>query len=183
VRSRGISSGAISSAPGREQLTNNQTAATVNVAHIVYFSQLSVQTPRPAQLRYLLCGKGQELFLAHLITSPRDSAERLLNGERVRVLVGEFDQFLSVRIDAHGLTDDQLRQARHVVIPERANSIRERIREGQTISGELRLSQEPGSEVHRLQIRAERELYFEEGELMVPSDFGPTEEEQAAGMP
>ena len=116
------------------------------------------------QLGYLLFGKGDELFLAHLITRPPD-----------------FDQILSVRVVGHGFTDEELRHGVLLTVLERANSIAERIREGEQVMAAARLA-EDAPETAEIQVQAGIEFYFEEGELRVPDTFDQTEAERSAGF-
>src|SRR2546427_592718 len=44
----------------------------VNVTRVIHFRKFDPTAVKPAQLEYLLFGKGTELFLAHVITKPPD---------------------------------------------------------------------------------------------------------------
>src|SRR5215208_4267572 len=88
----------------------------VNVINVVHARQFDPDAQELPQLGYILFGKGHELFLAHLITKPPD-----------------FDQMLSIRITGDKFTDEELRHGIPMVVPERANSISERIRTGEQI--------------------------------------------------
>jgi hypothetical protein len=96
----------------------------------------------------LLFGKGNERFLAHLITRPPD-----------------FDQILSVKVAGHTLTDEQLRQGVRVTFPGRANAPEARIEEGEKVSGRIPVEGKKGPETLELQLEAGVEFYFEAGEL------------------
>jgi hypothetical protein len=137
----------------------------VEVTNVVHSRQFDPRSRGLAQLEYLLFGKGRELFLAHLITRPPD-----------------FDQILSVRVTGHEFTDDELRHGIRVVLPGRANSVPERVREGEQAVAEARLAGEETPKALEIQIRAGTEFYFEEGELRSRPTFDPTEEEIAAGF-
>ena len=112
----------------------------------------------------MLFGKGDELFLAHLITRPPD-----------------FDQILSVRVVGREFTDEELRHGVLLTVPERANSIAEMIREGEQVMAAARLA-EDAPETAEIQVQAGIEFYFEEGELRVPDTFDQTEAERSAGF-
>jgi hypothetical protein len=127
---------------------------TVEITRVVHGRRFDPKGPKPAQLEYLLFGKGSELFLAHAIFGPPD-----------------FDQVLSVTIGGRSL--DLTRDLR-LVLPERKNVVAERIREGQEVSGILRT---PGAADTPITVRAITQFYFEEGELLVPATFNPTPEE------
>lgn len=141
--------------------------AAVDVTNVVLFRQLDTygQAPPPLpRLAYFLFGKGQELFLAHVITQPPD-----------------FDQILSVKANGPGFNDEELRHGVLLTVPERANSISERIREGERVAAEARLVGAAPRTVE-IQVEAVIEVYFEEGELRVPQTFKQTEEERSAGF-
>ncbi len=136
----------------------------VEITNIVHFRQFDPDSQGLPQLGYLLFGKGHELFLAHLITKPPD-----------------FDQVLSVRVVDHEFTDEELRRGVPIVFPEKANSMSERIREGERVAAEAQLAG-AAPETVEIQVEADTEFYFEEGELRVPAVFEQTEEEIAAGF-
>ena len=137
----------------------------VEVTKVVHARQFDPRSQGLAQLEYLLFGKGHELFLAHLITRPPD-----------------FDQILSVRVMGQEFTDEELRHGVPVVLPGRANSVSERIREGEQTVAEARLAGEDGPRAVEIQLQTGTEFYFEEGELRVHPTFDPTDEEIAAGF-
>jgi len=134
----------------------------VTVKNVVHFREFDPKAARPGRLEYFFFGKGGELFMAHLITSPPD-----------------FDQIFSVQVPEHQFTDAQLGKGVRVVFPDRENSVPSRIREGQEAAGEISV----GGAAKRIQVKASREFYFEEGELRVPAAFGTTAEERSAGFP
>jgi hypothetical protein len=101
-------------------------------------------------------GKGQELFLAHVITKPPD-----------------FDQIISISAD-HKFTDDDLRRGLQIVFA-RENAIAQRLQAKQEVVGEI-----PG--IGKVKVQVGTEFYLEEGELRVPADFATTETERAAGF-
>jgi len=142
------------------------TGVETNATNTVHFRQFDPDAEGLAQLQYILFGKAPELFLAHLITKPPD-----------------FDQILSVRVMGNEFTDDELRHGVPVVVPERANSFFERIREGEQAPAKAQLAGQDASRAIEIQVEADTEYYFEDGELSVPPNFAPTEEEIAAGMP
>ena len=142
--------------------------AAVDVVRVVYVHEFEFHPAPLAQLEYVLFGQGQALFLAHRITQPPD-----------------FDQILPARIEGHVFTDDELQQGIVVSVPDRANTIPQRLREGDQVGGTARRTGRGGTISADLRIAAGRELFFEEGELRFPlrnEDFAPTDEEVAAGM-
>lgn len=134
----------------------------VNVKRVVHFHQFSKQATKPSRLEYLLFGKGTELFMAHFITRPND-----------------FDQIISVKIDGHSFTDEQLGKGMHVTFADRGNTASGRMKESDKAAGRF---QPPGIAARTLPVAVVREFYFEEGELAVPPSFDPTAEETKAGF-
>ena len=126
----------------------------VNVKRVVLFRQFE-------PLEYFLFGKGQELFLAHVITKPPD-----------------FDQVISVKVIGHAFTDAELGQTVRVSFPGRANGIwvdagekrwaDQRIREGERVTGQFQVVREDGPQTLELQVEAGVEFYFETGDLSQP---------------
>jgi hypothetical protein len=138
----------------------------VNIRRVVYFREFDAslaEADKPSKLEYELFGKGEELFLAHLITKPPD-----------------FDQVLSVKMMDHTFTDQELGQGVRIVIPESKNQAAFRIRENQDVTGEIPTV--GGRAANSVKLRSSVELYFEEGELDSPPNFHTTDEERKAGF-
>jgi len=133
---------------------------SVSVTRVVHGRMFDPLAKKPAELEYVLFGKGTELFLAHAIFGPPD-----------------FDQCLSVKLSGGGLTEKDLAQDIRVIVPDRKNLASERLREKQRVEATLRIgpSESTGSKV---QLETGAQFYFEEGELMVPPTFDPTTEEK-----
>ena len=136
----------------------------VTVNRVIQLREFDPGAKRPDRLEYLLFGKGQELFLAHWIAAPPD-----------------FDQILSVKVDGHPFTDDELARGVVVVIPGKNNTVAERLKARQRAVGEASLGSSSAS--RKIDVQVDRELYFEEGELRVPATFETTAEEKRAGFP
>lgn len=96
----------------------------------------------------MLFGKGQELFLAHVITQPPD-----------------FDQVLSVQIGNHQFTDEDLLQGMRVVFPGRANTIVGKIMEGEQLLGKGQIVGHDSVGSIDITIGASIEMYFETEDL------------------
>lgn len=132
----------------------------VRVKNVVHFRELDgKKSPR---LEYLLFGKGQELFLAHLITAAPD-----------------FDHVVAVKVNGHTFTNAELSKGIPVVFPERTNDVASRLREKQLVSGEIAFQ----AAAKKIQVEVGKEFYFEEGELRIPADFETTAAEKQAGFP
>jgi hypothetical protein len=128
---------------------------TVNVVNIVHFRKLDPDNEDLPELRYLLFGRGEELYLAHLISRPPD-----------------FDQIVQVASISHNLSEETLRRGVHLAFPDRANQISARLRDGMQALGQMEVA-----------IETAVELYLEEGELSQQPTFNTTAEEHAAGFP
>lgn len=136
----------------------------VSVKRVIHFREFDPKAQQSPQLEYLLFGKGQELFLAHLITAPPD-----------------FDQILAVKVTGHEFTDEELVKGVQVVFPGTTNAAASRLREKQRVAGEMKVDNAPAPK--KIQVEVNREFYFEEGELRVPPDFRTTSTENQAGFP
>lgn len=135
----------------------------VTVKNVVHFHEFDPKAARLGKLEYFVFGKGDEIFMAHLITSPPD-----------------FDQMVAVQLTDQKLTDAQLDKGVRVVFTERDNSVASRMKEGEQAAGEIGVGRAPRQ---KIQVKASREIFFEEGELQVPPNFDTTEEEGSAGFP
>jgi hypothetical protein len=135
----------------------------VKVSRVIYARELEADGDTPDQLRYVLFGDSEELFLAHEITEPPD-----------------FDQIVSVHVDGHRFTSDELLSGIVVSIPERENTAETRLRVDDSVKA---LAQVAGVEQpSTLRIRVVSEPYFEEGELLAEPTFDPTPLEIEAGF-
>jgi len=132
--------------------------AKIKIARVVHGRKFDPRSTKPAALEYLVVGRGPERFLAHAIFAPPD-----------------FDhvvQLTSIRPD---LTDRDLEQDVRVTIPDRKNIAAERVREGQRVEALLRIGSGAPTKV---QLEVGKRIYLDEGELLVPATFDPTEEEK-----
>ena len=139
------------------------TDIAVTVKKVVHFREFDSAMKKPAQLEYLLFGKGDELFLAHYITSPPD-----------------FDQVLAVQITGTTFSNEELAKGIKLSVPGTANTAAARLREGQQKNVEQKQGTAAGAKKFRVQVK--RELYFEEGELLFPPVFKATAEEKKAAF-
>lgn len=149
----------------------------VSVSRVVHFHKFTPGAAKPAQLQYILFGKGAETFLAHFIAAPPD-----------------FDQVIGVKVTGQEFTDEQLASGIKVSFPGKLNTGKTRLRETQKASGVFQLAgtdKKPGasekpsgsSKSMPLQVEVIREFYFEEGELRLPPTFDATAEEMKSGFP
>jgi hypothetical protein len=120
----------------------------VNVEHVVYFREFDPQAQK-LPLAYLLFGRGQELFLAHMISAPPD-----------------FDQLLAVQVTGHAFTDEELRHGLPVALSGRTNAAGTRLKKGERVVCQFRRADAPAP--IELQLEAGEEFYCEEGELDRP---------------
>ena len=135
----------------------------VKVNKVVYAREFDPFQEKPAQLEYFLFGKGDELFLAHLITKPPD-----------------FDQIVGVQTVGHRFTDEELGKGIRVLLPERSNTSKQRIKENEQAKAQFQVA--TASQLLDLPIQAGTEYYFEEGELAMPAVFNQTAEEKNSGF-
>jgi hypothetical protein len=133
---------------------------TVRVQRIVEGRRFDPKTNKPDALEYILFGRASELYLAHAIVAAPD-----------------FDQVLAVKITGVDPTDTLLATSLRVSIPSRKNVVSERLRENERVEATARVGQ-PGSATSTVQLETGIQLYFEEGELLVPPTFEPTLEER-----
>ena len=131
----------------------------VKVNRIVHFRKFNPHAGQPKELKYLLFGSAQETFLAHYISQPPD-----------------FDQVLSVKVDGHGFTDAGLGKGIEVTIPGRPDRAGERVKEAQQVAGQMQTA-DPKRPL-KFNLKADKEIYFEEGELLVPPTFDDTKLEK-----
>jgi hypothetical protein len=125
----------------------------VKISRIVHFRKFNPHASQPAELKYLLFGSAQELFLAHYISKPPD-----------------FDQVLSVKVDGHSFTDAELGKGLEVTIPGKPNKASERVKEAQEVPGLVQMA----DKTLKFNLKADKEVYFEEGELLMPPTFDDT---------
>lgn len=130
----------------------------VEVARVVHGRKFDPAAKKPQALEYILVGDGTERFVVHAIVAPPD-----------------FDQVLAVAVKGAELPERDLSQDIRVSIPDRKNVAADRVREGQRIQATLRVGAATPSKV---ELEIGREIYFEEGELLVPPTFAPTAEEK-----
>lgn len=143
---------------GRKILPN----VKVTVQRVIHAHQFGVKDIKPAKLEYVLFGKGDELFLSHFISVPPD-----------------FDQILPVTLTGRTFTEQELSQGPRITIPGRMNTFVQRLMVGDAVAAEAKIGTIAGVKV---QVKAAKELYFEDGELMIPPRFPQTAEEKNAGF-
>jgi hypothetical protein len=97
---------------GGNEAVPELTNVTVRVTDVVYANKLD-QSASFDDLSYKLFGRGDELFLAHVLSWPPD-----------------FDQIVSVRLVGLHPDEDELKRRVDVVFPGRANTLQQRIRMG-----------------------------------------------------
>ncbi len=121
--------------------------ATINVEDIIYSHEFDPEAEKLENLTYLLFGRGDELFMAHMITRPPD-----------------FDQVLSVDAVNPALTDEELSHGVLVFFPDRENTLEMRLKEEDTAQGNFVPAS--GSEVpEQVEVTVGDEIYLESGEL------------------
>ncbi|MCA1692440.1 MAG: hypothetical protein LC733_09655 [Actinobacteria bacterium] len=137
--------------------------ATARIGNVVHFRAFEKGANKPPELEYLLFGKSEEQFLAHLITAPPD-----------------FDHIVSVGATDGDVTPGELTDGITVRVPGRLNTPKDRLRPGERVSGRVVGGQSADGRDLELEVRGE--LYFEEGELGDPFTTRQTPEERKAGF-
>jgi hypothetical protein len=87
---------------------------------------------------------------------------------------------LFIKADGHQLTAEELALWVEVVFPDRENVASRRLKEGEALSGRGLVT--GAHQFLDLRIKADVELYFEEGELFIPPTFKQTTEEKRSGF-
>jgi hypothetical protein len=136
------------------------TGTNVHVDRVIHFRKFNPTPNQPAVLKYLLFGIAQELFLAHYITRPPD-----------------FDQVLSVAVTGHAFTDAELSKGIEITIPGKQNQVGERLKEAQQVAGQQQTANPAQPLTFTLKVN--KEIYFEQGELLIPPNFDDTLAEKA----
>jgi len=126
----------------------------INVVNVLHFRKFDPDAEALPELEYFLFGKGQDLYLAHLITRPPD-----------------FDQILEVKQISQDFSDEELANTVRITYPGLKNTWEDRINAHQRSIA-----------ANNLPIFAGDELYFEEGELRVEEEFTQTKAERQAGF-
>lgn len=138
----------------------------VNVKRVIYAQKFERGFDKSDQITYILFGQGQEFFLAHVIATPPD-----------------FDQILSVKIN-NPPSEEELSRGVRVTLLDRENSASGRLKEKEQVVGQGHVA--GAHQFLQLEIQADVEFYFEEGELssskMTDGMFDPTPEERKAGF-
>jgi hypothetical protein len=118
-------------------------------------------------LTYILFGRDKELFLGHLISKAPD-----------------FDQILSISVKGKTPSAAELQRGLTVEVPGRPNLPADRLKSQETVA--VRATVTGTAQPLDLNITAQAELYFEEGELlstkMSGKLFDQTPEEKKAGF-
>jgi hypothetical protein len=135
----------------------------IDIKKVVHARMFDPANDKPDKLTYIVFGAGQELFLAHRIAGPPD-----------------FDQVVSITAEGHQLITEELDRGVEVVFPDRENVASRRVKEGEALSGRGLVA--GAHQFLDLRIKANVELYFEEGELFVPPTFEQTPEERKSGF-
>ena len=154
------------------------------ITTVFWFRELSLyrEGPEaPSELQYIVFGRGQELFMAHLIYQPPDFDQILSVEDTGKQIIN----YLQAPVD-RGETTTSIRLFRRPLVgfPQR-NGVAQRLKQNQSIAGTfyepwgtyIRFLDRPAS------IKVLSEYYFEEGELRAPPEFATTPAERAAGFP
>jgi len=160
--------------PGLEvELDQEPTKMVVQVKRVLHVHEFRPADASPADLEYILFGRGEELFLAHLIAAPAD-----------------FDQILPVGISGRSFSNEELNRGFRIRLKGRPNTAADRLREQPGLAtGLIRAANAPNDSdkppavnESTIKIEPRREIYFEEDELRTLPSFGQTALERDAGF-
>ena len=143
------------------QIVDGLKDIDVKINRIVHFRKFNPLSSQPTALKYLLFGNGSELFLAHYITRPPN-----------------FDQVLSVRVNGHTFTDAELAKGIEIIIPGKLDQAKGCLKEKQQVAGQIQTA-DPNRPL-TITLNVAKEIYFEEGELLMPPTFDDTPVEKSA---
>jgi hypothetical protein len=131
---------------GGSEIASEISFEVEQVVHFRRFRPAAEETDRES-LRYVCFGQPDAAFLAHVITAPPD-----------------FDQILGIEIGAlNGVSDEELRAGVIIRVAERSNDVEVRLKEGETVSGEVR--REPSGNSASIELTVASEHYLETGDL------------------
>lgn len=143
--------------PGNEVIANS---FSVSVSRVIHAHRLPAGE-RPHQLTYILFGTPEELFAAHFISQAPD-----------------FDQMLGVKL-VPAASPQELAQGLTVSLASRPNSAANRLKAGERVAAKLRTE---AGVTRDVEVIAETEFYFEEGELRAEPTFRSTPLERESGF-
>ena len=135
----------------------------VEIQRVIYAAELKPKGIAPKELEYILFGKDNDLYLAHSIAQAPD-----------------FDQIMSVTLAQRVFKPEELERGVRITAPNRINSPDRRLKEKETVEAKARIAD--GSPLLPLRLTANKEFYFEEGELLKTPIFEATPREKAAGF-
>jgi hypothetical protein len=120
------------------------SGVTARVRNVIYHHKFQRGEELP-ELRYILFGKGPEIFVGHVISRPPD-----------------YDQLVSVDTDSQ-FSDEDLRKGIIVKVGDRPNTIDARIKPG--VDQQVPAVAEIGGTSQPIQLQPKVEFYFETGDL------------------
>jgi hypothetical protein len=149
------------------------------IARVNYFQELDPNNAKDRyKLEYFIFGRGQELFIAHLLSKPPDFDQILSVEDTNKQLTGYGLNYLDYDTRKDGTPTPPTLL---ITFPQR-NVLTERLKPKKTIEG-------TSTKIYRsyvkesVKISVGTEYYFEEGELRAPPEYATTHAERAAGFP
>jgi hypothetical protein len=119
----------------------------VKIKRVIFLNELDGTMTKPAKLTYRLFGRPDELFLLHVVAAPPP----------------DFDQIISVKIDGHQFTDQELSSGVEVVFADRANTATARLKEKEKSRAQGHVT--GAHQFLNLNVEGLIEFYMEEGDL------------------
>jgi hypothetical protein len=135
----------------------------VEIQKVFYAAELSPTGVAPTELTYIIFGKDNDLYLAHLITRAPD-----------------FDQIINVTIAQRVFKPEELERGVTISVPNRINSPDRRLKANESVEAKARVA--GASQLLPVRLNVGKEFYFEEGELLSSPIFSSTLLEKAAGF-
>jgi hypothetical protein len=145
------------------QVISGLEKVQVDVQRVLYAAELSTKGLAPKELTYILFGKDNDLYMAHLIAR-----------------VPDFDQIVGVKFPQRVFTAQELERGVMISLPGRVNVPTKRLKANESIEGHVKVA--GASQPFRVRLTVGKEFYFEEGELKAKPTFSQTPLEKAAGF-
>ena len=118
---------------------------TVKVLDVVHAHRFASTAGRPPSLSYVMFGRGEERFAAHLISGPPD-----------------FDQLLKVTVTGLEFSDDELSLGRALTMAPRKDALAKRVKPS---DGAVPCRVASGQHTFAVELKATEELYLETADL------------------
>lgn len=120
--------------------------ADLTIERVIHFREFDPTREPAATLGYLLFGRGEERYMAHLLSGPPD-----------------FDQILEVIVEGDALSGERLKQGVFVSLDGRSNRVEDRLVAGEAVT--CAVADAEGAAAPEVTLRVLADRYCEVGEL------------------